>query len=445
MRIAGWLERWAHARPDRVAVAEPGAARTYAQLAAAADGVAAALAARGARAGDRVAIALPPGVAFAEVLHGCLALGAAAMPVDLRLGAAERARIEASARVVVDAPVSAGAHARPRHAATGRPGDHVALVMHTSGTTRAPRPIELTLGNVQASALGAAGALGHDPAERWLCPLPVSHVAGLMILLRCAIHGTTALIDPPPFDAAATAARIAGDGVTLVSLVPTQLARLLDAGLARPQALRGAILGGGPADPALLRRAAAAGVPVAQTYGLTETCSMATTSEPGRPETAGRPLPGVDVELAPDGEILLTGPVIAPAALAADGRLHTGDLGVLGPDGLRIVGRKADTIVTGGENVAPAEVEAALLEHPAVAEAGVYARPDPEWGEAVVARVVLRDGGGDDTTPAALREHVARRLVGYKVPKAVELSTEPLPRTASGKLLRRALPAPGCR
>jgi O-succinylbenzoic acid--CoA ligase len=260
--------------------------------------------------------------------------------------------------------------------------------------------------------------------------MPLSHVGGLMILLRSVVYGTTVLLDR--FEAARIAERLNRGDATFVSLVPTMLARLLDAGLDRPRELRCALLGGGPADPALLERALAAGVPVAQTYGLTEATSMVTVSEPGDPATAGWPLHGVTVELAPDGEILVSGPVVAGGGL-----LRTGDLGSLDDRGrLTVTGRKADTIVTGGENVAPAEVEAVLLAHPAVADAAVFARPHPEWGEAVVAAVVVRDGEALD--PGVLAAWCRERLAAFKVPKAFEAVAE-LPRTTSGKLVRRAL------
>jgi O-succinylbenzoic acid--CoA ligase len=182
-------------------------------------------------------------------------------------------------------------------------------------------------------------------------------------------------------------------------------------------------------------RAKAAGLPVAQTYGLTEACSQVTTSAPGEPETAGPPLVCTRVEIATDDEILVAGPTVAPGAIADDGFLHTGDRGALDERGrLLVTGRKAETIVTGGENVAPAEVEAALLAHPAVAEAAVHGRPDEEWGEAVVAKVVLRA----HADPAAIRDHAATLLARFKVPKAVEVVDE-LPRTASGKVKRRDL------
>jgi O-succinylbenzoic acid--CoA ligase len=216
--------------------------------------------------------------------------------------------------------------------------------------------------------------------------------------------------------------------ITLVSLVPTMLARLLDGGLERPPTLRWALLGGGAIAPTLLERAAAAGVPVAPTYGMTEACSQIA--------TFGWPLPGVEVRLAGD-EVIVRGPIVSAGAVSADGWLHTGDLGRFDDRSrLRITGRKADTIVSGGENVAPAEVEAVLLEHPAVADAAVHARADVEWGEAVVATVVAADGVA--VSEDELRTFCAQRLARFKVPKAIEFAHR-LPRTESGKLLRREL------
>ena len=229
-------------------------------------------------------------------------------------------------------------------------------------------------------------------------------------------------------DAVAAALRDPEAALTLVSLVPTMLARLLDAGLHSPPTLRWALLGGGPIAPGLLERACGAGVPVAPTYGMTEACSQIA--------TFGWPLTGVEIRTR-SGEIVVRGPIVSAGALAEDGWLHTGDLGRFDARSrLEVVGRVSDTIITGGENVAPAEVEAALLEHPDVADAAVFPRADPEWGEAVVARIVLRDGAA--VSAAQLREFAAGRLAGYKVPKAVEFADE-LPRTPSGKLLRRQL------
>jgi O-succinylbenzoic acid--CoA ligase len=302
--------------------------------------------------------------------------------------------------------------------------------MFTSGTTAGPKPVELSYDNWLWNAIGSALALGLDPAERWLCPMPLAHVGGLSIQIRSAIYGTTVLLhDRFDTDRALAALMDPGERVTLVSLVPTMLARLLDAGLREPPALRRALLGGGPIAPALLRRAAEAGVTVAPSYGMTEACSQIATD--------GVPLLGTEVRIGDDDEVLVRGRTVSAGAVGPDGWLHTGDLGRLDESGrLVIAGRKADTIVTGGENVAPAEVEDVLLEHPGVADAAVFGRPDDEWGEAVIAHVVPANGAGVSTDE--LREHCAGRLAPFKVPKRFEV-VDSVPRGVTGKLLRREL------
>jgi o-succinylbenzoate---CoA ligase len=211
--------------------------------------------------------------------------------------------------------------------------------------------------------------------------------------------------------------------------VPTMLSRLLDAGLREPPTLRRVLLGGGPIAPALLARAGGARVGVSPSYGMTEACSQIATE--------GIALLGTEVSIAHDGEVLVRGRTVATGALGPDGWLHTGDLGALDDAGrLVIAGRKADTIVTGGENVAPVEVESVLLEHPGVVDAAVFGRIDPEWGEAIVAHVVLADGA--DLETEALRAHCVSRLAPFKVPKRFE-PVAGVPRGATGKLLRREL------
>jgi O-succinylbenzoic acid--CoA ligase len=424
--MRSWLQQAAAKHPDRVAIEGPEQTLTYAELARAAASAAAALQRLGAR--RRAALALSSPEELVIALHGCLLAGVAAVPIDLRLGEAERAQRTAGAEVVVSEPLRGTAPPTPLPGAERGETEPVA-VMHTSGTTAAPKPVVLTHANFLASALGSAVALGLDQRERWLCSLPLTHVGGLSIPIRSAIYATTAVVHSR-FETGAVLDELMDveRRITMVSLVPTMLARLLDAGLHSPPTLRWALLGGGPIAPALLERASAAAVPVAPTYGMTEACSQIA--------TFGWPLPGVELRIA-GGEVLVRGAIVAPGALAADGWLRTGDLGELDERGrLRIAGRQADTIVTGGENVAPAEVEAVLLEHPAVADAAVHARPDREWGEAVVATVVPRDGARPSVQE--LREHCAARLAGFKVPKHIAFAAQ-LPRTGSGKLIRRRL------
>lgn len=446
MIVESWLRRAAASRPLAVALEDDERRQlSYSQLRQQALGGAAALVRQGVRGGDSVAIALVPGIPFAVALHACWLAGASVVPVDARLSKSEQERVCSGCALVVREPLPLQSQTiqDPRT----HDLDAVAAVIHTSGTTSEPKRVELTFGNLLWSAQGSAVALGVDRRERWLCALPLCHVGGLSILVRSAIFGTTAVVHER-FETERALEALMDREITLVSVVATTLARLLDAGLERPPRLRLALAGGGPVPPALLERALAAGVPVCQTYGLTEGCSQVSTVPVAALQGekaaaisklgAGRPLFCTTVRIDADGEILVAGPTVAPAAIAEDGWLHTGDLGRIDERGdLHVTGRKAETIISGGENVAPAEVEAVLEAHPQVIEAAVIGRSDPRWGEAVTAIVVLRADAPVD--PEQLRAHCARSLAAYKVPKQVVSVAGPLPRTHSGKLLRREL------
>jgi o-succinylbenzoate---CoA ligase len=430
--MEGWLARAARMRGDRAALITAGGSVDYRQLYAQARVVAGALQRSGVTAGDRVALTLPS-EELVVVLHGCLLIGAVAVPIDLRLREHERRQRADGATVVLDSTdadrLRDGAAVRLPEP---RPLDpaQTATLMFTSGTTAGPKPVALTYDNWFWNAIGSALALGLDTREKWLCPMPLAHVGGLSIQIRSAIYATTVLLhDRFDTERALAALMDPGQRVTLVSLVPTMLARLLDAGLRDPPTLRRALLGGGPIPPALLRRARLAGVDVAPSYGMTEACSQIATD--------GFPLLGIELRIADDEEILVRGRTVSAGALGPDGWLHTGDLGRFDDRGaLVIAGRKADTIVSGGENVAPAEVEAVLLEHPGIVDAAVFGRPDTEWGESVVAQVVLADGA--TVSPEQLRAHCAERLAPFKVPKRFE-PVASVPRSVTGKLLRREL------
>jgi O-succinylbenzoic acid--CoA ligase len=340
----------------------------------------------------------------------------------------------------------------------------VHTVVYTSGTTGRPKGALLTAGNHWWSAVGSALNVGVHDDDRWLACLPLFHVGGLAILLRGVVYGTATVVHEAFDPAAVSAALDDDDEVTIVSLVAAMLQRVLDArgDAAVPARLRLVLLGGGPAPRPLLERCARQGIPVSQTYGLTETASQVTTLRPAdalrRLGAAGMPLYPNEVRIgAPDaaappgeaGEILVRGPVVSPgywgrpdesARARAGGWLHTGDIGRLDADGfLHVLDRRADLIVSGGENVYPAEVEGVLLAHPAVAEAGVVGEADETWGQRVVAVVRARDGA--EVSEEELRAHCRSQLGGYKVPARIVLVREPLPRTAAGKLLRRELRA----
>ena len=408
------------------------------------DAVAAArrLAGLGVNPGDRVALLAHPTIEHAVLLHGLAKLGAVAAPLDPRAPDSERGSLLAAldpSLVVLD---PAEVLQAPERADTplddSFDSDAPHSVIHTSGTSGRARPVTLTYGNHLWNAVGSGVRIGVSPSDRWLCCMPLHHIGGFAIVVRGALYRIA--IDLEPFDTDAVATAVAEHRATIVSLVPTMLTRLLDAG-APLDRLRCALLGGGPLPAPLLDRALAAGVPVAPTYGLTECASQVATMPPGeageRPGSAGPPILTTELKIDDDGLICVRGPSVAPGELGPDGWLRTSDLGRLDDEGyLQVLGRADDTIVTGGKNVAPAEVEQALLEHPAVADAGVRGRDDPEWQQAIVATVVLADGS--DVSEEELRSFCRDRLAPHKVPKVVTFTRE-LPRNSQGKLERDRL------
>jgi O-succinylbenzoic acid--CoA ligase len=438
--LDNWLAQRAETCPDRTAVIADGLEIPYAELEAEATAAARRLAARGVRRDTTVALELTPGAEYVVLLHGLMKLGAVACPLNPRLPRAERdAEVERADALVV---LSERDQLTATEADLPLLGEHDLDAVHcrimTSGTSGEPRSIALTYGNHLWSAVGSAFNLGVDPADRWLCCLPLHHVGGLSIVMRSVIYGTAAIVHDG-FDVDAIAASLKRDGVTLLSLVPTALVRLLEAhiDISGPRAI---LVGGGPVPVDVMQEATRRGAAVVQTYGLTEAASQVTTLAPQdatwKLGSAGRPLLTTHLRIQ-DGEILVQGPTVAPGQADEDGWLHTGDLGRIDEDGfLYVTDRLGDVIVTGGENVAPAEVEEVLMRHPSVVDAAAVGRSDPEWQEAIAAVVVLRDGA--QASADELRDHCAAELANFKVPKRFEFADE-LPRTASGKLLRRAL------
>jgi O-succinylbenzoic acid--CoA ligase len=440
VKLDNWLAQRAQSCPERPALVTEASSVTYAELEAEATWVARRLAAYGVRRDGVAALTMHPRREEVVLLHALMKLGAVALPLSPLLTDAERAAVLATERPAVD--LNDAAELTQTEADLPLLGEHdmedLQCRILTSGTTGEPAPIGLTYGNFLFSAVGSAFNIGVDPDDRWLCCLPLSHVAGLSIVLRSVIYGTTAvLLDG--FDTEQVASTLVAGDISLLSLVPTMLVRLLeaDADLSRPRAI---LIGGGPVPVDVLQEALDRGAKVVQTYGMTETCSQVTTISPvdatSKVGSAGRPLLTTHVRIEA-GEILVQGPTVAPGCYEADGWLHTGDLGHIDEDGfLYVTGRRDEMIVTGGENVMPAEVEAVLVAHPAVADAAVIGRPDPEWQEAVCALVVLADGA--EAGEEELRSHCSSSLAPYKVPKRVDFVSS-LPRTPSGKLLRSEL------
>ena len=333
-------------------------------------------------------------------------------------------------------------------------GDPPLLLLYTSGTTGRPKGAMLSAAALWAAAAASSERLQTGADDCWLACMPLAHIGGLSILVR-ALHDGLVVVAHPRFSAAAVAASLHSEAITRLSLVPTMLRDLLDAGATPPPSLRTLLLGGAAAAPDLVRRAIDAGWPVATTYGLTEAAAQVATATPAQtaanPESSGLPLPGYRLritEAAADGvgQVEVAAPSLMSgyhrrpddtAAALRDGWLRTGDLGRLLPDGqLCLVARRTDLIVSGGENIYPAEVEAALRTLPDVAEACVVGLPSDRWGQQVGAMLVLRPGAS--LTLEALRAALASSLAPFKHPRAL-LVVPALPQTASGKVDRRSV------
>ena len=336
-------------------------------------------------------------------------------------------------------------------------------IVFTSGSTGTPKGVQLSFANHFWSATASAFRLGVGTEDRWLSCLPLYHVSGMAVVFRSCLYGTAVVLQRR-FQLEEFQRCLRENRVTQTSLVPTLLHRLLHSSPATewPQSLRTVLIGGAAASPELLLAALEERVPVAPTYGLTEAATQAATALPAdvrrKPGTVGRSLLFTELRIAdPDGrplpqgesgEILVRGPQVttayyrnptATAAALQGGWLHTGDMGRVDSDGdLFVLQRRADLIVSGGENIYPVEVETVLREHPAVADVCVVGLPDAEWGQRCAAAVQLH--AGKTVTRDALLDFSRGRLAGYKQPSAEHIRfVDALPETASGKIARRAV------
>jgi O-succinylbenzoic acid--CoA ligase len=483
-QLPDWLSRRARWNSDKRAIYHVDGDLTYGELFHLASRLATTLVEHGVKQGDRVAVLTKNGRWFAIALHALMQASAIVVPVNWRLTAREIAwqfedagvklcihdeacralALEISRDVggpltlfhVEEQPISIEAKVSRSHICLSE----IHALVYTSGTTGSPKGAMISYGNHWWSATASALQLGVDSNDKWLVPMPLFHVGGMAVLMRSLIYGTAAVIHDG-FDEMKVVNAIRSEGITIVSLVPTMLNRILQhLPKERLQSnLRAVLLGGSSIPKPLLEACQERGIPVASSYGLTEANSQVTTLPPEEAirkfGSAGRPLMPTEVKIQPDGnaergfptgEILVRGPTVisgywkrpdATQEALKDGWLHTGDVGYLDDEGyLYVLDRRNDLIVSGGENVYPAEVEAVLLSHPGVREAGVVGKADDDWGQVPVAYLVMDPGWALDENE--LRAYCRERLAGYKVPKAFRAVPE-LPRNASGKLLRRIL------
>jgi long-chain acyl-CoA synthetase len=474
---------------DRDAVTCGGLRLTYAQTAERCRRLGGALTELGLGRGDRVAVIAPNCHRYLELYQGVPGAGMVIVPLNARHAPAELryALQDAGARVLfsaIDVPDLPGCvehvldldsdyeallAAAPARAFVECDENDVAGLFYTGGTTGQAKGVMLSHRNLVANASHFQWVWPFEPTTRWLVAAPLFHAAGSLAVLA-TVWQTGHQVLLGVFDPAAALDLMAAHEVTHTLLVPSMLAALTEEQLARPRrlpTLRGISHGGSPIATETLRRAHAAfgDVELLHMYGATETAPIVTglrheerlLDDPCI-RSCGQPVPGVEVKLCDlDGEPVALGDVgelhvrganvmlgywdkpAQTADVLHDGWYRTGDLGYLDErDHVYLVDRAKDMIVTGGENVYGTEVEEALYAHPAVLEAAVFGVPDERWGEAVYAVVVLRS----DVEPEALVTHCRGRIAGYKVPRHVELRTEPLPKSAAGKVLKRRLREP---
>lgn len=327
-------------------------------------------------------------------------------------------------------------------------------IIYTSGTTGFPKGVVHTYGNHWWSAVSSALNLGMNKADKWLIALPLFHVSGLSTMMKSVIYGMPIYL-MKKFDVALVHEAIMDKQVTIVSVVTLMVQRLVEKlGTDKyPDTLRCFLLGGGPAPKVLLEKAKEKGVPVFQSYGMTETTSQIATLSPqdalGKIGSAGKPLLPAQLKIVEPGsdgvgEIVVKGPMVTsgyyknPAAnekTIVDEWLHTGDLGYLDEQGfLFVVDRRTDLIISGGENIYPSEIENALAKMPEIKEAGVTKREDATWGHVPVAYVVANES----ITEEQIFDFLSKHLAKYKLPKEIHFISE-LPRNASNKLVRNKL------
>lgn len=487
-----WIADNAGRTPDKIAIRFPGQDISYATLAALVERVAAALAASGVKRGDCVAFLGFNSTEMLALFFSCAKLGVLFMPLNWRLAAPEHKQLleDCPPKVLIVEPgfiaqthgigamlagitlvATAGAVqgwlgwdaflARGAISPTPDPAvgdDTPLLICYTSGSTGKPKGVLLTQGSIECNADNSTDMHALTPDDVILTTLPLFHVGGLNNQTTPALRAGCTLVLHPKFDPGATFDAIENDGVTLTVLVPAQL----DILMASPRwagadfsTLRMITTGSTIVPMHIIHAVHAKGVPLAQVYGSTETCPIAVYL---KRDDAMRKLgstgrvarhcqlrlvdgKGIEVQPGDTGQILIKGDNLmsgywnAPQATAAvliDGWYHSGDMGHEDEEGyLYVDGRCKDMIISGGENIYPAEIENLLIESPDIVEASVIGRPDPRWGEVVVAVVVRKPGC--ELTGEQVRKLLDGRVARYKHPREVVL-VDALPKTALGKV-----------
>lgn len=468
-----WMMQRAHITPHKSGLTYNGQMWTFGQLNELSVNIAKQLTTLHIKKHDRIAILAPSNAELVLMIYGCMQLQLEIVLLNSRLSKQELQYqiddAEVSAILLADVFSSHIHDARVRlfstiqqqaysevELATEWDEKQTTSIMYTSGTTGFPKGVRQTLGNHKMSAIASAFNLGISPDDTWLCCMPLFHISGFSILMRSLLYGMEVRLYEK-FDAASCAEDIANGRVTKMSAVNVMLERLLthmeqQHYMAHPR-FSTMLAGGGPIPTQFLHRAQALHMNVAQTYGMTETASQTATLSIEdafrKAGSAGKSLFFYEMKIdgankpGEHGEICIKGPHVTPGYIGRfehlqsmqAGWLHTGDIGYLDDEGyLYVLDRRSDLIISGGENIYPAEIENALLAHPAVAEAGVCGMDDATWGQVPAAFVVLKQ----QVTVEELLEFCKERLASYKLPKSIHV-VDALPRNGANKLVRRQL------
>ena len=480
--LPNWLKHRAHLSPDRPAIEFKERIYSFKELHQMAEECAGRLAASGLKQGDFCAVLMRNHIDGAVLIHALFYLGVKIVVLNNRLTARElswqiqdseaemlisessfKEKIVGISRELPDCRILMKENLPspvPVVTLDEFSLDEIATIMYTSGTTGHPKGVIQSFGNHWWSAAGSVMNLGLREEDCWYCAVPIFHISGLSILMKNVIYGMKIILVERFAEEEANRS-IQENGVTIMSVVPTMLNRIIHAlGSGHyPSAFRCFLLGGGPAPLSLLEVCRDKAIPVYQSYGMTETSSQIVTLAPEYSMTkigsAGKPLFPSQLRIEQDGricghhehgEIVVKGPNVtkgyfkrpeATEKSLSDGWLHTGDLGYLDDEGfLFVLDRRSDLIISGGENVYPAEIESVLSKHPAVFEAGVTGTEDEKWGQVPLAFVVKYHGAA--VTEDELLAYCRDFLASYKLPRRIHFCEE-LPRNGAGKLLRRDL------
>ena len=459
--LPNWLKKRAELTPNRPAIEFEGLTYSFADLDYLVEKMAGKLAAKGLKAGDTSAILLRNHIDSVVCIHALFYLGVKIVMLNSKLSAPELVwqLQDSEAKFLFSEACFAEKIAKIRQETSATNTyikeeltevitpttlmnfnlNDVATIMYTSGTTGKPKGVLQTFGNHWWSAMGSVINLGLTENDSWYCAVPIFHISGLSILMRNVIYGMKVVL-VEKFDEVEANRNITENGVTIISVVTTMVNRMV-AVLGNnnyPDHFRCMLLGGGPAPIHLLEQCKQKGIPVFQSYGMTETSSQIVTLAPEysleKIGSAGKALFPSQLRIEVDGrqaaaneagEIVVFGPNVtkgywnrldATEQSIQAGWLHTGDIGYLDEEGfLYVLDRRSDLIISGGENVYPAEIESVLSSHPAVFEAGVRGVDDEKWGQVPLAFVVLKEEATEQQLLAYCRDHLA----SYKIPREI--------------------------